>query len=210
MWDCPDENIVAKGKLGPGEMMAVNLKTGHLLDSATIDRINAARAPYKQWLKAGVQYLDADLFDPSLAAKPFDADTLLQFQKLFHLSREEIENVLRVLAETEQETTGSMGDDTPFAVLSHQQRSLYDYFRQAFAQVTNPPIDPLRERVVMSLSTQIGREGNVFESSAEQAKCLALNSPVLSQRKLQPDSEAAGILRSPTSAAFALHGGRRF
>jgi glutamate synthase (NADPH) large chain len=184
VWDCPDENIVAKGKLGPGEMMAVNLKTGVLLDSATIDRINAARAPYKQWLKNGVQYLDAQLFDPSLAAKPFDADTLLKFQKLFHLSREEIENVLRVMAETEQETTGSMGDDTPFAVLSHHQRSLYDYFRQAFAQVTNPPIDPLRERVVMSLSTQIGREGNVFESSAEQAKCLALNSPVLSQRKL--------------------------
>lgn len=184
VWDCPEERIVAKGKLGPGQMMAVDLATGALLDSAAIDRINAARQPYKQWLKDGVRYMDAALIDPSLALVSFDAATLLRFQKLFHLSREEIESVLRVLAETESETTGSMGDDTPFAVLSHQLRSLYDYFRQAFAQVTNPPIDPLRERVVMSLSTQIGREGNVFEQTPEQAKQLSLNSPVLSQRKL--------------------------
>jgi len=184
VWDCDEARIVAKGKLGPGQMMAVDLNSGVLLDSAAIDRINAGRQPYKQWLKAGVRYMDAALIDPSLALVSFDAPTLLRFQKLFHLSREEIESVLRVLAETESETTGSMGDDTPFAVLSHQLRSLYDYFRQAFAQVTNPPIDPLRERVVMSLSTQIGREGNVFEQTPEQAKQLSLNSPVLSQRKL--------------------------
>ena len=185
VFDCAPENIVAKGKLGPGEMLAVDLQEGRLLHSQDIDAINRARAPFKRWLKQGVTYLTSDLIDPSLAAEPFDAATLRRFQKLFQLTREERESVLRVLAETEQEATGSMGDDTPFAVLSHHVRPLYDYFRQAFAQVTNPPIDPLREQVVMSLTTQIGREGNVFEMTPANARQVMLNSPVLSQRKLR-------------------------
>jgi glutamate synthase (NADPH) large chain len=204
VWDCPDEQITAKGKLGPGQMLAIDLAKGEFLESATIDRINAARAPYKQWLKAGVKYLDAALIDPSLAVTAFDAAELLRFQKMFHLSREEIESVLRVLAETEQESTGSMGDDTPFAVLSHQQRSLYDYFRQAFAQVTNPPIDPLRERVVMSLSVQLGGEGNVFEQSAHQAQQVALNSPILSQRKLRQLLAMPEFANTDTRTGHAL------
>src|SRR4249919_3128284 len=185
VFDCAPEHIVAKGKLGPGEMLAVDLQDGKLLQSADIDAINRSRAAFKPWLKQGVTYLTAELFDPSLAAEPFDAGTLRRFQKLFQLTREERESVLRVLAETEQEATGSMGDDTPFAVLSHHVRPLYDYFRQAFAQVTNPPIDPLREQVVMSLTTQIGREGNVFELTPANARQVMLNSPVLSQRKLR-------------------------
>ena len=185
VWDCPVADIVAKGKLGPGEMIAVDLYSGTLLDSPAIDRINAARAPFKRWLKRGVKYLEQDLIDPSLAAEPMDATTLRRYQKLFNLSREERESILRVLAETEQEATGSMGDDTPMAVLSQQHRSLYDYFRQAFAQVTNPPIDPLREDCVMSLVTPIGREGNPFELSPESANQILVNSPILSQRKLR-------------------------
>ncbi|MBP8098552.1 MAG: glutamate synthase large subunit, partial [Arenimonas sp.] len=185
VFDCAPENIVAKGKLGPGEMLAIDLQEGKLLHSEDIDAINRSRAPFKRWLKQGVTYLTADLIDPTLAAEPFDSATLRRFQKLFQLTREERESVLRVLAETEQEATGSMGDDTPFAVLSHHVRPLYDYFRQAFAQVTNPPIDPLREQVVMSLTTQIGREGNVFEMKPENARQVMLNSPVLSQRKLR-------------------------
>ena len=185
VYDCAPEHILAKGKLGPGEMIAVDLQSGCLLHSADIDAINKARAPFKRWLKQGVTYLSAEFIDPSLAAEPFDAATLRRFQKLFQLSREERESVLRVLAETEQEATGSMGDDTPFAVLSHKVRPLYDYFRQAFAQVTNPPIDPLREQLVMSLATQIGREGNVFALDADNARQVMLNSPVLSQRKLR-------------------------
>ena len=185
VYDCAPEKVVAKGKLGPGEMLAVDLQRGVLLQSEDIDAINRSRAPYKAWLKQGVTYLTADLIDPSLAAEPFDSATLRRFQKLFQLTREERESVLRVLAETEQEATGSMGDDTPFAVLSHHVRPLYDYFRQAFAQVTNPPIDPLREQVVMSLATQIGREGNVFALTPDNARQVMLNSPVLSQRKLR-------------------------
>ena len=185
VWDCPASEVVAKGKLGPGEMIAVDLYSGTLLDSEAIDRINRSRAPFKRWLKRGVQYLEQDLIDPSLAAEPMEPATLRRYQKLFNLSREERESILRVLAETEQEATGSMGDDTPMAVLSQQHRSLYDYFRQAFAQVTNPPIDPLREDCVMSLVTPIGREGNPFELSPEAANQVVLNSPILSQRKLR-------------------------
>src|SRR5690606_20635567 len=114
----------------------------------------------------------------------FTPETLLAFQKLFQLSREEQEAVLRPLAESEQEGIGSMGDDVPMAAISQRVRPLYDCFRQAFAQVTNPPIDPLREACVMTLSTQIGREGNLFLDQADNVNHVMLNSPVLSQRKL--------------------------
>ncbi len=185
VWEVPTERVVRKGKLGPGEMMAIDLKRGDLLDSDAVDRINRGRAPYKQWLHQGVTYLQTELIDPSLTDAPFDEKTLRGFHKLFQLTSEEVELVLRPLAETEQEATGSMGDDTPMAVLSRQTRPLYDYFRQAFAQVTNPPLDPLREDCVMSLATQLGKETNIFHAGAETVNHVILNSPVLSQRKLR-------------------------
>ncbi len=185
VWELPAERIVRKGKLGPGEMMAIDLKRGDLLDSDAIDRINRGRAPYKQWLQKGVTYLQTELIDPSLAEEPFDEKTLRSYHKLFQLTSEEIENILRPLAETEAEATGSMGDDTPMAVLSQKNRPLYDYFRQAFAQVTNPPIDPLREDCVMSLTTQLGKETNIFHAGPETVNHIILNSPILSQRKLR-------------------------
>jgi glutamate synthase (NADPH/NADH) large chain len=185
LWDMPESRIVAKGRLGPGEMLAVDLKEHRLLDAAAIDAVNRARAPFKQWLRNGVTYLESHLIDPALAAEPFPPELLARFQKQFALTREERDVVLKTLAESEAEATGSMGDDTPIAVLSCQSRSLYEYFRQAFAQVTNPPIDPLREQLVMSLVTQIGREGNVFELSPHNARQILLNSPILSQRKLR-------------------------
>lgn len=184
VWELPPEQVVAKGKLGPGEMIAVDLEGERLLDNDAVDAINRARHPYKQWLKRGMTWLHTELIDPALADAPFDEATLLGFQKLFQLSREEQELVLRPLAESEQEATGSMGDDIPVAAVSQRIRPLYDCFRQAFAQVTNPPIDPLREECVMSLATQIGREGNIFLHGPQQVDHVLLNSPVLSQRKL--------------------------
>ena len=185
LWDVPEERILAKGRLGPGEMLAVDLAANRLLDDAAIDAVNRARAPFKQWLREGVHYLDSHLIDPALAAEPFAPEMLARYQHLFALTREERDVVLKALAESEAEATGSMGDDTPIAVLSRQSRPLYEYFRQAFAQVTNPPIDPLREKLVMSLITQIGQEGNVFALAPENARQVLLNSPVLSQRKLR-------------------------
>ncbi|HWG76404.1 MAG TPA: glutamate synthase large subunit [Steroidobacteraceae bacterium] len=185
VWDYSPEDVVRKGKLGPGEIVALDLSTGTLLETSDIDAMLKTRYPYKAWLKKSVQYLDSDLIDPRLAAEPMDRETLAIYQKMYGITAEERDEILRVLAEDESEAVGSMGDDTPIAVLSHKIRSLYDYFRQQFAQVTNPPIDPLRESIVMSLSTQIGPECNVFVPVAEHAHQIVLNSPVLSQRKLR-------------------------
>ena len=185
VWDYAPEDVVRKGKLGPGEIVALDLQTGTLLETRDVDAILKARHPYKAWLKKGVRYLESDLIDPRLAAEPMDRDTLAIFQKMFGITAEERDEIIRVLAEDESEAVGSMGDDTPMPVMSHKIRSLYDYFRQQFAQVTNPPIDPLRESIVMSLSTQIGPECNVFVPLPEHARQIVLSSPVLSQRKLR-------------------------
>jgi glutamate synthase (NADPH) large chain len=185
VWDYAPEDVVRKGKLGPGDMIALDLQTGTLLESADIDQILKTRYPYKTWLKKGVRYLESDLVDPRLAAEPMDRDTLALYQKMFNVTSEERDEIIRVLAEDESEAVGSMGDDTPMPVLSHKVRSLYDYFRQQFAQVTNPPIDPLRESIVMSLQTQIGPECNIFVPAPEHARQIVLGSPILSQRKLR-------------------------
>jgi glutamate synthase (NADPH) large chain len=185
VWDYAPEDVVRKGKLGPGDMIALDLQTGTLLESEDIDQILKTRYPYKTWLKKGVRYLESDLVDPRLAAEPMDRETLSLYQKMFNVTAEERDEIIRVLAEDESEAVGSMGDDTPMPVLSHKVRSLYDYFRQQFAQVTNPPIDPLRESIVMSLQTQIGPESNIFVPAPEHARQIVLGSPILSQRKLR-------------------------
>src|SRR5450432_3162935 len=185
VWDYKPEDVVRKGKLGPGEILALDLQTAELMDTKQVDDLLKSRHPYKVWLKKGVRYLQTDLIDPRLAAEPFDRDTLALFQKMYNVSAEERDEIIRVLAEDESEAVGSMGDDTPMPVLSHRVRSLYDYFRQQFAQVTNPPIDPLRESIVMSLQTQIGPEANIFEPAPEHARQVVLGSPILSQRKLR-------------------------
>ena len=185
VYDYAPSDVVEKGRLGPGEMLAVDLRKGVLLSNDDIHEELKARFPYKKWLKQGVRYLDSELVDLHMAAEPFDADTLATYQKMFNMSREELNDVISVLAKAEQEAVGSMGDDTPMPVLSRKVRSLFDYFRQQFAQVTNPPIDSLRERIVMSLQTNIGRETSLFDIGPEHADHVIMNSPVLSQRKLR-------------------------
>jgi glutamate synthase (NADPH/NADH) large chain len=185
VWDYPPGDVIDKGKLGPGEMLALDLKTSELMTTKRIDDLLKSRHPYKVWLKKGVRYLQTDLIDPRLAAEPFDREILAQYQKMFNVSAEERDEIIRVLAEDESEAVGSMGDDTPMPVLSKKVRSLYDYFRQQFAQVTNPPIDSLRESIVMSLQTQIGAEANIFVPSPQHAEQIVLSSPILSQRKLR-------------------------
>ncbi len=185
VWDYLPEDVVKKGKLGPGEILALDLQTSELMDTKRVDDLLKSRHPYKTWLKKGVRYLQTDLIDPRLAAEPMDRDTLAQYQKMFNVSAEERDEIIRVLAQDESEAVGSMGDDTPMPVLSKKVRSLYDYFRQQFAQVTNPPIDSLRESIVMSLATQIGPECNIFVPVQQHAEQIVLSSPVLSQRKLR-------------------------
>jgi len=185
VWDYRPEQVVAKGRLGPGEMIIADTTSGKLMEWREIDETLAARAPFKEWLRRGVRYMETALVDPQLLAEPMARDELNRYEKMFGITREEREEVLRPLCESEAEAVGSMGDDTPLPFMSRRIRSLYDYFRQQFAQVTNPPIDSLRERVVMSLETQIGREQNLFEPRPEYARRIVMNSPVLSQRKFR-------------------------
>jgi glutamate synthase (NADPH/NADH) large chain len=176
-----NEDVLAKGRLGPGQILMVDTHTGELLQSEDIDKRLKSAHPYKRWLKENSQRIVGS-FDGE-AAPGIGEDDLAVYMKQFQVSFEERDQVLRPLAESGNEAVGSMGDDTPMAVLSRQQRSLYDYFRQKFAQVTNPPIDPLREAIVMSLETDLGVERNLFHLGPEHADRVILSSPVLSQGK---------------------------
>jgi len=175
------EDVVAKGRLGPGQLLMIDTHTGELLQNDEIDNRLKSRQPYKRWLKEKSQRIEGT-FGGEMAAG-IDTERLNTYMKMFQVSFEERDQVLRPLAESGNEGVGSMGDDTPMAVLSRLERSLYDYFRQKFAQVTNPPIDPLRETIVMSLVTDLGGEKNVFQEGPEHADRVVLSSPVLSQGK---------------------------
>ena len=175
------EDVVAKGRVGPGQILMVDTQTGELLQNNEIDNRLKSRQPYKRWLKEKSQRIEGT-FGGEMPAG-IEAAQLPTYMKMFQVSFEERDQVLRPLAETGNEGVGSMGDDTPMAVLSRLERSLYDYFRQKFAQVTNPPIDPLRETIVMSLVTDLGAEQNVFIEGPEHADRVVLSSPVLSQGK---------------------------
>ncbi|MDH5594054.1 MAG: glutamate synthase large subunit, partial [Gammaproteobacteria bacterium] len=185
VYDYAPEDVEMKGRLKPGQMIAADTRTGKLLFPEDIDNMLKQRHPYKQWLNENTQRLEAVLFDSSSCVEPFDPDRLNVYQKLFQVSYEERDQVLRVIAEAGQEAVGSMGDDTPLPVLSKRVRSIYDYFRQQFAQVTNPPIDPIREQIVMSMETCFGREHNLFEETPEHAHRLLIRSPILSKGKFQ-------------------------
>ena len=183
VYDYTPEDVVAKGRLKPGQMMAADTATGSLLLPDDIDQMLKSRQPYKRWLKDNVHHIESRLEDERLTGEPLDPKALNVYQKLFGVSFEERDQILRVLAEAGQEAIGSMGDDTPFPVFSQRQRSLYDNFRQQFAQVTNPPIDPLREQIVMSLETCLGAELNIFEETPSHAARVLIDSPVLSEDK---------------------------
>ena len=177
--------VVAKGRLGPGQILSIDTQNGTLRHTREVDEELKRRHPYKQWLKDNTLRLEGTLTQDR-ATRELEGDLLRMAMKMYQVSFEERDQLLRPLAETGQEATGSMGDDTPMAVLSRQQRPLYDYFRQQFAQVTNPPIDPLREAVVMSLETCIGPEQqSIFEESEQHASRVILTSPVLSTEKFR-------------------------
>ena len=175
------EDVIAKGRVGPGQILMVDTHTGELLHTRDIDNRLKSRHPYKRWLKENARRIEGTFGGEQ--APGIERDMIMPFQKMFQVTFEERDQVLRPLAESGNEAVGSMGDDTPMAVLSRQERPLYDYFRQKFAQVTNPAIDPLREAIVMSLETDLGCEKNIFHEGPEHADRVILSSPVLSQGK---------------------------
>lgn len=187
IWDYSPDEVIEKGRVGPGELLVIDTYTGKLWTSFAIDQDLKQRHPYRQWLNENFHRIKPfeELNDAHVGERGFDDLQLATYQKQFGYSKEELEQVLCVLGENGQEAVGSMGDDTPMAVLSSKSRNLYDYFRQKFAQVTNPPIDPLRESHVMSLATCIGREQNVFRETTGHAARYTFNSPVLVYSDLQ-------------------------
>jgi glutamate synthase (NADPH/NADH) large chain len=178
------EAVIAKGRLGPGDMLSIDIVTGEIETRDEIDSRLAGAQPYRRWLRDGAKAIESTMEQDGLEAEGTLSHQIIQrYMKMYGVSHEERVQVLAPLAEGAQEAIASMGDDSPVAVLSEKNRSVFDYFRQQFAQVTNPPIDPLREGIAMSLSTQLGKERNVFKETPEHAQRINLNSPVLSPRK---------------------------
>ena len=179
VYDYAASDIIEKGRVKAGQMVAVDLKSGQLLTSEDIDKQVLQNTLYFNWVKSNVIDIHAD-HKKDAEMLDLDSDTVHTAQKLFQVTFEERDQVIRVLAEDGQETTASMGDDAPLPVMSMNSRSLFDYFRQVFAQVTNPAIDSLRETIVMSLQTSFGSELSLFEKSHERSYRIVVDSPVLS------------------------------
>ncbi|MFC6441165.1 glutamate synthase large subunit [Bowmanella sp. JS7-9] len=181
IWDYRHQDVLEKGRVGPGEMLAVDIESGKIWRSYEIDEELKNRHPYREWLGKHIRRLTPveQMETPAIGKRLFDDDMMNTYFKQFNYSYEELDQIIRVLANDGQEAVGSMGDDTPMAVLSSKPRTLYDYFRQQFAQVTNPPIDPLRENHVMSLATCIGREKDVLSETSGYADRVRFDSPIL-------------------------------
>ncbi|MFB2917036.1 glutamate synthase-related protein [Aerosakkonema funiforme] len=178
--DIPEADIVEKGRLGPGQAIAVDLESHEVLKNWEIKQRVASSIPYGEWLKSRVSLTPQPAKETSL----LDAVTLLRHQTAFGYTIEDVEMIIEEMASTAKEPTFCMGDDIPLAVLSVRPHLLYDYFKQRFAQVTNPPIDPLREKLVMSLSMYLGEKGNLLRAAAEYAHLLKLESPILNETEL--------------------------
>ena len=172
-----ETRIVKKDHIGPGRMVAVDLLKGKLYDEDAIIDDLAERHPYTQWL--GNMVTLEDRIGPGPEPRRFDREELLRRQVAAGLTLEDVEIILAPMAEDGKEAVGSMGDDTPLAVLSERYRPLSHYFRQNFSQVTNPPIDPLRETRVMSLKTRFKNLGNILAQDEAQTDVYVLESPVL-------------------------------
>jgi len=180
--DIDPAKIVKKGRLEPGRMFLINLEEGRIVEDAEIKRDVTTRQPYGEWLSEKMVTIH-DL--PSAEAdEPFSGDALINQQQLFGYSLEDMRIVMRPMLEKGVEALGSMGVDIPLAVLSDRPQPLYNYFRQLFAQVTNPPLDGIREEIVTSLTTNIGMERDLFKETPDHASMLKLEQPVLTDRKL--------------------------
>ncbi|MEP6667671.1 MAG: glutamate synthase large subunit [Chthoniobacter sp.] len=180
-----DAHVVEKGRLAPGEMIAIDTAAGKLMRDAEIKTALAARKPYGAWLKDNLIRLNDLAKDPvKEPTEPLDILTLAQRQITFGYSAEELDIILKPMVRDGAEAIGSMGDDTPLAVLSLQPRLLYTYFKQLFAQVTNPPIDPIREKLVMSLNVNYGWRRNLLAETPEHARLIQAESPILLENEI--------------------------
>jgi glutamate synthase domain-containing protein 2/glutamate synthase domain-containing protein 1/glutamate synthase domain-containing protein 3 len=175
--------VVAKGRLQPGKIFLVDVENGRIVDDGEVKHVIATRKPYGRWFADRTVHLD-DM--PDVAPTEMPADPLRTRQQLFGYTQEDLKVTLAQMGGARgEEPTGSMGNDFALAVLSDRQPLLYAYFKQLFAQVTNPPIDPIREKIVMSVSTSVGPEGNLLDETPEHAHQLIIGQPLLTHGELE-------------------------
>jgi glutamate synthase (NADPH/NADH) large chain len=191
----PEERIVRKWRLQPGKMLLIDMEEGRIVEDEEIKQTLADAQPYAEWL-ARTQFKLEDLDDApeSAVAAPADPGRLLDRQQLFGYTQEDLAFFLDPMGRTGDDPVGSMGTDTPLAVLSKRPKLLYDYFKQNFAQVTNPPIDPIREELVMSLVSMIGPRPNLLGRQAGSHKRLEVAQPVLTNADLEKIRSIAELL----------------
>lgn len=192
----PEEDIVERGRLQSGEMMGIDLKHGKVLKSTDIDEYLKAANPYDKWLGQNMSYLQEFVPSVEVTKTSVQYGNMEERQRYFNYTLEVMREIIRPMMAEGKETTGAMGDDTPIAAFSNEQRNFTEFFKQKFAQVTNPPIDPIREKTVMSLNTGFGETHNILTDGPEHAKRLKTVLPVMSSEKFcilqefgTPDSE---------------------
>eukprot|EP00250_Pteridium_aquilinum_P010221 c19223_g1_i1 orf=236-5086(+) len=176
-----DSKVISKGRLGPGMMIAVDLETGQVSENTEVKKRVANSKPYKQWVAEMTRSLQPVKFP---ASNIWESDKVLKLQQAFGYSLEDVQLVIESMASQGKEPTFCMGDDIPLAALSQRPHMLYDYFKQRFAQVTNPAIDPLREGLVMSLAVNLGKRENLLEVDAKNADQVTLTNPILNDGEL--------------------------
>ena len=174
----PSESVVRRGRLGPGQIVSVDLATGEMKGDLLIKKEVASQRPYADWLKMTRKHLKSK---PARSFCVYTDDELVQLQTAIGFSKEDLDFIVAPMAESGAEPIFSMGDDAALAVLSSKPRLLYDYFKQRFAQVTNPPIDHMREKLVMSLDVHIGKRLSLYRNEPSSDLLITLPSPVLNE-----------------------------
>ncbi len=202
--DIPEDEIVERGRLQSGEMMGIDLKHGKVLKSTDIDEYLKAANPYDKWLGKNMSYLQEHVPDAEVEACSKDHKEMEAKQRYFNYTLEVMREVIRPMIAEGKETTGAMGDDTPIAAFSNEQRNFTDFFKQKFAQVTNPPIDPIREKTVMSLNTGFGETQNILADGPEHAKRLKTVLPVMSAEKFALLHEFGNVDNEKYDASYKV------
>ncbi len=182
--DIDEDDIVLRGKLKGGEIFAIDLEKNKIVDSKDIENFITSRAPYQEWISKYTEHFNEYIEDLFTSTDMYRIEEAKQKKRLFNITEEIITNVIIPMATTGKEAVGSMGDDTPISAFSEKQRSFFDFFKQKFAQVTNPAIDPYRENIVMSLSTSFGDIGNILKDDDINAHKLKTSSPILTFEKI--------------------------
>ena len=185
--DIDPRNILKSGRLEPGKMFFIDTGAGKVIDDSDLKEAMASRKPYGKWLKENMLELDQlpeSVIDWSIVEEPPGSPDLLTDMKAFGYTREDIKVIMKPMCETGKEPVGAMGNDTPHAILSNRPQLLFNYFKQLFAQVTNPAIDPIREELVMSMDSYMGCRKNVLEETPDLCRKLHIKSPVLKNKEL--------------------------